>query len=265
MFVLQEVMSMKTVILCGGKGTRLREETEYKPKPLVEVGGMPILWHIMKIYSMYGFDDFVLCLGYKGNMIKDFFLNFEWFSNDFTLHLGNGGRKTRIHTRSLENWKITFANTGEDTDTGGRIKKIEKYIDDDCFFLTYGDAVANININDLLKYHKSQGKIATVTAVHPSLKYGVLEIDNTGIARSFHEKPAMSGVISGGFFALNREIFDHMDEACSFEKDTLKKMSQKGELAVYSDCRFWQCMDTYKEVEEFNRQWNHGVRPWVIW
>lgn len=257
--------NMKTVILCGGKGTRMREETEFKPKPLVEIGGMPILWHIMKIYSHYGYNDFVLCLGYKGNMIKDYFLNFEWFSNDFTLSLGDGCRKTDIHTKSPVNWNITFANTGEETDTGGRVKKIEKYIDGNEFFLTYGDAVADIDIRRLYNYHKVMGKMATVTAVHPSSRFGVLEIDDKGIARSFHEKPAVNGVINGGYFVLNREVFDHMDDNCNFEKDVLKEISQKGELAVYTDCKYWQCMDTYKEAEEFNKQWNNGHHPWVVW
>src|SRR5208337_1556968 len=203
---------MKTVILCGGKGTRMREETEFKPKPLVEIGGMPILWHIMKIYSYYGFNDFVLCLGYKGNMIKDYFLNFEWLSHDFTLSLGDGARKTLIHTNSLENWNITFANTGEETDTGGRVKRIEKYIDGDTFFLTYGDAVANVDIRKLHEYHQAKGKMATVTAAHPSSRFGVLEVDGSGIARTFHEKPAVNGVINGGYFVLERGIFDGMDD-----------------------------------------------------
>ncbi|HEY3272818.1 MAG TPA: glucose-1-phosphate cytidylyltransferase [Methanocella sp.] len=256
---------MKAVILCGGKGTRMREETEFKPKPLVEIGEMPILWHIMKIYSYYGFNDFVLCLGYKGNMIKDYFLNFEWFTNDFTLQLGDGNRKTRIHTNSLQNWNITFANTGEETDTGGRVKKIEKYIDDEDFFLTYGDAVANINIQDLLAYHKKMDKVATVTAVHPSSRFGVLEVDDNGIARSFLEKPLVSGVINGGFFALKNEVFDYLDEDSNFEKDGLMEISRKGELSVFGGCKYWQCMDTYKEAEEFNKQWKKGIHPWVVW
>jgi glucose-1-phosphate cytidylyltransferase len=256
---------MKTVILCGGKGTRMREETEFKPKPLVEIGGMPILWHIMKIYSQYGFNDFVLCLGYKGNMIKDYFLNFEWFTNDFTLRLGDGKRETVMHNKSLQNWNITFANTGEETDTGGRVKMIEKYVDGDDFFLTYGDAVADVDIGDLLKYHNAKGKIATVTAVHPTSRFGVLEVGDDGVAQSFLEKPMVSGVINGGFFALKPDVFDYLDIGSNLEKDAMREISQKGELAVYNGCRFWQCMDTYKEAEELNKQWNQGVRPWVKW
>ena len=256
---------MKIVILCGGKGTRMREETEFKPKPLVEIGSMPILWHIMKIYSYYGFNDFVLCLGYKGNMIKEYFLNFEYFANDFTLHMGSGMRNITNHAHSMENWNITFADTGAETDTGGRVKKIEKYIEDDSFFLTYGDGVADINISNLLEYHQSKGKIATVSGVKPTSRFGVLDIDNNGIASSFLEKPASHGMINGGFFALNYEVFDHLTEKSNFERDGIQKLAKNHELAVYNHSGFWQCMDTYKEVEEFNNQWNLGNRPWVVW
>ncbi len=256
---------MKVVILCGGKGTRMREETEYKPKPLVEIGGMPILWHIMKIYSYYGFNDFVLCLGYKGNMIKDYFLNFEYFTNDFTLHLGDGKRNVISHANSLENWNITFADTGEETDTGGRVKKIEKYIDEGSFFLTYGDGVANIDIISLLKYHKTKDKIATVTGTEPRLRFGVLEVDQSGIATSFAEKPTTKGLINGGFYVFNTEVFDYLNDNSNLEREALSKLAQERKLAVYRHEGFWQCMDTYKEVEEFNRQWKLNEKPWAVW
>lgn len=256
---------MKVVILCGGKGTRMREETEYKPKPLVEVGGMPILWHIMKIYSHYGLNDFVLCLGYKGNMIKEYFLNFEWFANDFTLHMGNGKGKITTHAYPMEHWNITFADTGEDTDTGGRVKKIEKYIDKDTFFLTYGDGVADVNISNLLDFHRSKGKIATVTGTKPTSRFGVLNVDEFGIAKSFAEKPATDGLINGGFGVFNREIFNYLTEESNFERDALQKLAKKDEVAVYRHDGFWQCMDTYKEVEEFNKQWKLNNKPWVVW
>ena len=256
---------MKVVILCGGKGTRMREETEYKPKPLVEVGGMPILWHIMKIYSHYGFNDFVLCLGYKGNLIKEYFLNFEWFANDFTLHMGDGKGKVLTHTHTMENWNITFADTGEDTDTGGRVKNIQKYIDGDSFFLTYGDGVADIDISSLLEFHKSKGKVATVTGTKPTWRFGVLDVGNSGIAASFAEKPATNGLINGGFFVLDTRIFDYLNEDSNLEHDALQKLAIEDELAVYQHDGFWRCMDTYKEVEEFNRQWILNNRPWVIW
>jgi len=243
----------------------MREETEYKPKPLVEVGGMPILWHIMKIYSHYGFNDFVLCLGYKGNMIKEYFMNFEWFANDFTLHMGKEKMKITTHAHSMEKWNITFADTGEDTDTGGRVKKIEKYIDGDKFFLTYGDGVADVNISSLLEFHQSKGKIATVTGAKPTSRFGVLNVDEFGIAKSFAEKPATDGLINGGFGVFNREIFNSLTEESNFEKDGLQKLAKKEEVAVYRHDGFWQCMDTYKEVEEFNRQWNLNNRPWVVW
>jgi len=255
----------KVVILCGGKGTRMREETEFKPKPLVEIGGMPILWHIMKIYSNYGFNDFVLCLGYKGNMIKEYFMNFEWFANDFTLHMGKGKREITTHAHSMEKWNITFADTGEDTDTGGRVKKIEKYIDEDTFLLTYGDGVADVNISNLLEFHRSKGKIATVTGTKPTSRFGVLEVDDSGIANSFAEKPATNGLINGGFGVFNREIFNYLTEDSNFEKDCLQKLAKNKEVAVYWHDGFWQCMDTYKEVEEFNKQWNLNNRPWVVW
>jgi glucose-1-phosphate cytidylyltransferase len=255
----------KVVILCGGKGTRMREETEFKPKPLVEIGGMPILWHIMKIYSHYGFNDFVLCLGYKGNMIKEYFMNFEWFANDFTLHMGDGKGEMLTHTHTTENWNITFADTGEYTDTGGRVKKIQKYIDGDTFFLTYGDGVADIDLSGLLEFHRSKGRVATVTGTKPTWRFGVLEVDESGIATSFAEKPATNGLINGGFFVLNTTIFDYLNENSNLEHDTLKKLAKEDELAVYQHDGIWQCMDTYKEVEEFNRQWNLNNRPWVVW
>ena len=256
---------MKVVILCGGKGTRMREETEYRPKPLVEIGGIPILWHIMKIYSHYGFNDFVLCLGYKGNMIKEYFLNFEWFANDFTLSMGNGKGKVTTHAHSLENWNITFADTGEETDTGGRVKKIEKYIEDDFFFLTYGDGLADINIVNLLSYHNSKNKIGTVTGARPQLRYGVLEVTESGLANSFAEKPMINGMINGGFYVLNKEIFEYLTNNSNLERDTMPKLAKDGQLAVFEHRGFWQAMDTYKEVEEFNRQWKLNERPWVAW
>ncbi|CAD6491947.1 MAG: Bifunctional protein GlmU [Candidatus Argoarchaeum ethanivorans] len=256
---------MKVAILCGGKGTRMREETEYKPKPLVEIGGMPILWHIMKTYSYYGFNDFVLCLGYKGNMIKDYFMNFEWFANDFTLHMGKGKGEVTTHAHAMENWNITFADTGEDTDTGGRVKKIEKYIDDDVFFLTYGDGLADVNISNLLSYHHSKNKIATVTGTRPQFRFGVLEVEESGIATSFAEKPSTDGLINGGFYVLNSEIFSYLLENSNFERDALPKVAKEKELAVYEHRGFWKAIDTYKEVEAVNEQWNLNNRPWVVW
>jgi glucose-1-phosphate cytidylyltransferase len=256
---------MKVAILCGGKGTRMREETEYKPKPLVEIGGMPILWHIMKIYSYYGFNDFVLCLGYKGNMIKDFFLNFEWFANDFTLHMGSGKGEITTHAHSMENWNVTFADTGEDTDTGGRVKRIEKYISDDTFMLTYGDGLADIDISELLSFHSMKNKICTVTGARPKLRFGVLDINESGLANSFSEKPLVDGVINGGFYVFNKEVFDYLTIDSNLERDAMPKLAEDGQLAVFEHKGFWQAMDTYKEVEDFNKQWKLNIKPWVKW
>ena len=255
---------MQVVILCGGKGTRMREETEFRPKPLVEIGGMPVLWHIMKIYSHFGFNDFVLCLGYKGSMIKEYFMNFEWLANDFTLELGKGSGKVTHHAHSLEDWRVTFADTGLETETSARIKKVEKYIEGDTFMLTYGDAVADINIEKLLQFHKEKGLTVTLTGTKPPSRFGILDVDN-GIASTFREKPVLEGYINGGFFVCDKKVFDVLTDEGMFEQAPLKGLSAKGELAVYSHEGFWQCMDTFKEVEKFNQDWEKGVRPWVVW
>lgn len=258
---------MKVVILCGGKGTRLREETEFRPKPMVEIGNKPILWHIMKIYASYGFKDFVICLGYKGNMIKEYFLNYEIMNNDFTIQLGNRD-SIQVHSNHGENeWNVTLADTGEDTQTGGRVKKIEKHITDDSFMLTYGDGVANINVNELLKFHKSHGKIGTMTAVHPSSRFGELTVEGSHVVE-FKEKPqTKEGLISGGFFVFNKEFFNYLsgDDDCYLEKDPLEKLAADGELMLYRCDDFWQCVDTYRELELLNNLWKDNEAPWKIW
>jgi len=204
---------MKTVILCGGKGTRLREETEFRPKPMVQVGSKPILWHIMKIYAHYGHKDFVICLGYKGDMIKEYFLNYEMMNNDFTIPLGNRD-EIQIHSGHEEkDWNVTLADTGEESQTGARVKKIEKYIDDDIFMLTYGDGVSQINIDNLIEFHKSHGKIGTMTGIHPPSRFGELNIKGNQIIK-FSEKPqTMDGMINGGFFVFNTAFFDYIDDS----------------------------------------------------
>ncbi len=255
---------MQAIILCGGKGTRMREETEYRPKPMVEVGGMPILWHIMKIYSHYGVRDFILCLGYKGHMIKEYFRHFEWLANDFTLFLGKGRGKVVSHVHSPEDWTITFADTGLETDTGGRVKRVERYVEGEEFFLTYGDGVADVNIRELYRFHKLRKKIGTVTGIHPPSKYGVLDVQ-AGVARSFQEKPGTDGVVNGGFFVFRREFFDYLGDNGAMEQAPLRRLAADGQLAVYEHKGFWQAMDTFKEVESFNRQWEKGIRPWVVW
>lgn len=237
---------MKAVILCGGKGTRLREETEYKPKPMVLVGDKPILWHIMKLYSHYGVNDFVLCLGYKGEMIKDYFTE-----------------------NAMPEWNITFADTGLECHTGGRIAKIKKYLemeDDENFFLTYGDGVANVDIKKLLDFHISKNKIATITGVKPVSPWGVLEIQS-GLVKSFVEKPKTDNWINGGFFVCNRRIFDYLplDDDCVFEQEPLRSLSAKDELAVYCHDDFWKCVDTFKDLTGLSQLYDKGERRWMVW
>ncbi len=258
---------MKVVILCGGLGTRLKEETEYKPKPMVEVGGRPILWHIMKQYSSYGFNQFVLCLGYRGDVIKDYFYNYEIRNNDFTLTLGKDGIKTH-NSHSETGWEITFAETGPYSMTGARIKKIEKYIDGDSFFLTYGDGVSSVDINKLLAFHKSHGKIATVTGVLPPSRFGELMTDDI-IVESFNEKPQVhsGGFINGGYFVFNKSFFNHLsaDENCILERQPLEDIVKAKELCIYKHEGFWQCMDTYRDFEYLNGLWRDGKAEWKVW
>ncbi len=255
---------MKAVILAGGLGTRISEESHLKPKPMIEIGGKPILWHVMKIYSHYGINDFIICLGYKGNMIKEYFMNFEWLANDFTLEMGKGNGNVKHHVHALEDWNITFADTGEDTETGGRVNKIEKYITGDDFFLTYGDGVADINIKELHDFHNKKDRTMTITGVNPSSRFGILDVED-GVAQSFREKPALDGLINSGFMVCKKEIFDHLDDDCILEHGPMKGLALNDQLAVYEHGGFWQCMDTFKEVEAFNKQWREGRRPWVIW
>ena len=257
---------IKVVILCGGMGTRLREETEYKPKPLVEIGGKPILWHIMKNYSHYGFKDFVLCLGYKGEMIKEYFYNYEILNNDFTIELGK--HKVQIHNSHDEfGWKITLIDTGEKALKGARLKKIEKYIDSDTFMVTYGDGVANINISDLLKFHNNHGKIATLTGVKPPSRFGALSIKGDKINKFIEKPQAIEGLINGGFFVFNKRIFDYLDDknSCDLEIGTLDKLAQEGELMLYKHLDDWMCMDTLRDMQYLQKLWQSNKAFWKIW
>ncbi len=259
-------LKTKVVILCGGMGTRLREETEYKPKPLVEIGGKPILWHIMKTYASYGFKEFVLCLGYKGNMIKEYFLNYEILNNDFTIDLS--ANKTTIHYKiPNHDWKVTLSDTGEIAQTGARIKRIEKYIDCDVFMLTYGDGVSNINISELLKFHKSHGKIGTITGVPSTSKFGEMNVRDDSVLR-FIEKPQKDDAfINGGFFVFNKGFFDYLNDRddCILEKEPLENLAKDGELKIYKHTDFWHCMDTYRDFTYLNNMWNSGNPPWKTW
>ena len=258
---------MKVVILCGGTGTRLKEETEYKPKPLVMVGDRPILWHIMKLYSHYGFNDFVLCLGYKGDMIKDYFLKYDELAHDFTLKLGAGDKQIIHHEKATLNWNITFANTGLDCMTGSRIARIKKYIgNDEEFFLTYGDAVANVDIANLYRYHKEKGKAVTVTGIQPPNPFGVIEAEN-GIVSTFTEKPQSGDWANGGFFVCNKSIFNELSSEghMVFEEKPLRTVAARGDLAIYNHKDFWHCVDTFKHLEGLNAHYNKQHRPWMVW
>ena len=257
---------MKVVILCGGFGTRLREETEFRPKPMVEIGGKPILWHIMKTFSHYGYKDFVLCLGYKGDVIKNYFLNYERLNNDFTIDLGTG--KVEMYQRhDQHDWRVTLADTGLNAMTGARVKRIEKFITGDYFMLTYGDGVTDLDINQLVKFHRAKGKVGTVTGVSPPSRYGELGIVGDRVA-SFSEKPEVpDSFISGGYFVLHRDFFKYLsdDEDCVLEREPLERLSGNGELSVYIHQGFWQCMDTYRDYTYLNELWQQGRARWKVW
>lgn len=254
------------VILCGGRGTRLKEETEWRPKPMVSIGERPILWHIMKIYASYGFTDFILCLGYKGNIIRDYFLNYDLKNSDIKVDLGSKEVTKLSEGHEADNWSVTLVDTGQESMTGGRLKIASKYIHSDTFCLTYGDGVANVDIEKLFKFHSQKVKWGTVTAVRPSSRYGELVINN-GLAEAFTEKPQTNeGWINGGFFVLNRKVIDLIqDDQTIWEQEPLQKLAKVGELAVYQHQGFWQSMDTYREMELLNDLWNSGNAPWKVW
>lgn len=257
----------KVVILCGGRGTRLREETEIRPKPLIEIGDKPILWHIMKIYSYYGFKDFVLCLGYKGDLIKEYFLNYEAMNNDFTIELGKKNKITFHNSHLEKDWSVTLVDTGKEAQTGSRIKRIEEYIDGDTFMVTYGDGVGNIDIKKLLVYHRKHKNIGTITGVHPSSRFGELIIKGSKI-KEFNEKPQVrEGFINGGFFVFNKEFFKYLkeDNNCYLEHDPLENLAKENQLSVYLHNGFWQCMDTQRELGILNELWRNKNAPWKIW
>jgi glucose-1-phosphate cytidylyltransferase len=257
---------MKTVILCGGLGTRLREETEFRPKPMVEVGGRPILWHIMKTYAHYGLCDFVLCLGYKGNIIKDYFLNYEAMNNDCTICLGE---KSQIHIHGAhreQGFRVTLADTGNDSMTGGRILRIHKYIDADTFLLTYGDGVCDVNIARLVEFHKEHGRIATVTTVAPTSRFGMIDLADGSRVAAFNEKPKTDGSMSAGYFVLDRRIFSYLGgDECTFEREPLEQLARDGELMAYRHDGFFFAMDTYRDYQYLNELWSGGSAPWKVW
>jgi glucose-1-phosphate cytidylyltransferase len=260
---------MKVVILCGGKGTRLREETEFRPKPMLPIGDRPILWHIMKTYSHYGFKEFVLCLGYRGEMIKEYFRNYLWNTCDTTLYLGRDP-EAKFHTRHTEeDWKVTLADTGEDSPTGDRVHKIQPYLGaDDTFLLTYGDGVGSIDIAASIKFHRDKGKICTVTAVHPPGRFGEVSLNEDSTVRSFHEKPQTEGgYINGGYMVCSRSLFGYLEEPSGviLEEQPLRKLAAEGQLTAYKHEGFWQPMDTYREFALLNHLWDAGNAPWKVW
>ncbi len=256
---------MKVVILAGGLGTRLSEETDIKPKPMVEIGGKPILWHIMKIYSHYGFNDFVICLGYKGYVIKEYFANYFLHQSDVTINLKENNME--IHQSKAEPWKITLVDTGLNTMTGGRIKRVQKYIGNEAFMLTYGDGVGNVDIHALLKFHKSHKKYATVTSVQPSGRFGALNLDNNKNVVSFQEKPRGDGSwINGGFFVLEPPIFDYIrSDETVWENEPLENLAHDGQLVAHTHTGFWQPMDTLRDKNHLEELWKTGKAPWKMW
>ena len=257
---------MKVVILAGGAGTRISEETHLRPKPMIEIGGKPILWHIMKTYSFYGFNDFIICCGYKGYVIKEYFSNYFLHMSDITFDLQEN--KMEMHQNNAEPWKVTLVDTGENTLTGGRLKRVKKYIEkDEEFFFTYGDGVSDVNISKLLDYHKSHGKQATLTATRPPGRYGALKIKDNGVVDSFQEKPDGDGSwINGGFFVLNTKVIDRISgDLISWEDDPLSGLANDKELAAYKHSGFWQPMDTLREKNMLNNLWEDGNAPWKVW
>ncbi|MDD5348395.1 MAG: glucose-1-phosphate cytidylyltransferase [Candidatus Omnitrophica bacterium] len=255
------------VILCGGRGTRLKEETEMRPKPMVEVGGRPILWHIMKLYSFYGFKDFILCLGYKKEMIKEYFLNYHVMNNDCTVTLGTK-HAVKFHSDHLEkDWTVTLVDTGENAMTGARVKRIEKYLTDDDFMLTYGDGVADIDIRKLYDFHRARKRVGTVCAVHPSSRFGEI-IVRQGLAVRFSEKPQTTeGFINGGFFVFKRKFLEYLsgDPGCYLEREPLERLAHDKQLNVNVHTGFWQCMDTQRELDLLNSLWQTQSAPWKVW
>jgi glucose-1-phosphate cytidylyltransferase len=255
---------MKVAILAGGLGTRLSEETTIKPKPMVEIGGKPILWHIMRIYSAYGFKEFVIALGYKGEHIKDYFLNYHHRTRSLTVNLKNG--HVTMHDGESEDWIVHLLDTGAETQTGGRVKRLAQFIGNEPFMLTYGDGVSNIDIPKLLEFHHAQGKIATLTAVRPPARFGQMVVDS-GRVLEFKEKPQIGeGWINGGFFVLQPEIMNYIEgDRTFFEREPLETLAAEGQLAAYQHEEFWQCMDTVRDVNLLEKLWQEGSAPWKIW
>lgn len=258
---------MKVVILAGGLGTRFSEESEYKPKPMIEVGGKPILWHIMKEYSHYGFNEFIICAGYKQHIIKEWFADYFLHNSDVTFDFTSGQNDMIIHDRHVEPWKVTVVDTGFGTMTGGRVKRIQKYVGNEPFMLTYGDGVCDVDISKLVEFHKSHGKLATLTAVMFEQQKGILDIGGDYAVRSFREKSKLDGSpINAGYMVLQPEVFDYIeDDNTVFEQAPLTRLAEEGQLMSYIHRGFWQCMDTKREKDMLEKYWKTGNAPWKVW
>ncbi|HRG32910.1 MAG: glucose-1-phosphate cytidylyltransferase [Saprospiraceae bacterium] len=258
---------MKVVILAGGLGTRLMEETESRPKPMVEIAGKPILWHIMKIYEAQGFNDFIICLGYKATMIKEYFLNYYLYNSDVTIELAKN--KVDVHFSNTESFKVTLIDTGIETNTAGRIKRIKKYTEGEAFMLTYGDGVSNVDLKALLNFHQSSGKLATLTSIQLPGRFGHLNINESGIVEEFQEKPEDDGLwINGGFFVMEQGIFDYLEgdmDQVQWEKKPLYEIARDGQLAAYQHKGFWKAMDAMRDRIELEELWKNGKAEWKIW
>ncbi len=257
--------NIKTMILCGGYGTRLQRETEFRPKPLVEIGSRPILWHIMKIFAHHNLRDFVLCLGYRGEMIKEYFLNYETMNNDFTIRLGDKGRIDYHDAHEEQDFTLTLANTGQDTMTGGRVARAAHYTND-TFMVTYGDGVADVDIGALLAFHRSHGKIGTMTIAQPHSLFGIVETDTDGRIRCFREKPKLDSWINIGFMVFERAFLDYLGgDDCVLEKEPLERLAADGQLMAYRHEGYFFAMDTYRDFKQLNHLWNEGQAPWKVW
>jgi len=257
---------MKVVLLAGGQGTRIREESEYRPKPMVEIGNRPILWHIMKTFSHYGHKDFIICAGYKGSMIKDYFLNLNPNIMDFTIDFSSSKKDPVFHGKSEKiDWKVTVVDTGVETQTGGRINAIKNFIEDEPFFVTYGDGLADINLTKLENFHREHGKIGTVTAIKPLSRFGIMEIDEKSNVKYFREKPLIEDWVNGGFFIFQPEIFNYLNEKSILEKEPLINLAHDSELKAFKHEGFWQPMDTFRESQMLQKMWDEGEAPWKVW
>lgn len=254
---------MKAVILAGGMGTRISEETRLKPKPMVEIGGKPVLWHILKIYSSHGVNDFVICLGYRGYLIKEYFANYFLHTSDVTLDLSTNS--VEVHRRTAEPWRITLVDTGEATQTGGRLKRVKSFLDN-TFCFTYGDGVSDVNVGELIRFHRQQARLATITAVQPAGRFGALDIDGQRITR-FHEKPPGDGSwVNGGFFVLEPSVLDYIDgDHCVWEREPLERLARDAQLSAFRHDGFWQPMDTLRDKNRLEDLWNRNAAPWKIW